>query len=149
MDTTTTKQKRVISRTQYRAAFRRHGMNWIRQDKRLAIYLRDGLACAYCGASVESGVALSLDHVHPIEYGGCNNEHNLVTACKRCNDSKRDRDPTDFIMSVTHKHGLSPEQIADRIVECVTRSLKQYRVRARKLIASRGGSSARVIASMR
>ena len=32
---------------------RTHGMNWLPKARRLAIYLRDGLACAYCGASVE------------------------------------------------------------------------------------------------
>jgi 5-methylcytosine-specific restriction endonuclease McrA len=41
------------------------GMNWIRQEKRLAIYLRDGLACGYCGDSVENGAKLSLDHLKP------------------------------------------------------------------------------------
>ncbi|KKK72946.1 hypothetical protein LCGC14_2898780, partial [marine sediment metagenome] len=34
------------------------GMNWIRPEKRLAIYLRDGLACCYCGATVEDGTKL-------------------------------------------------------------------------------------------
>ena len=56
------------------------GMNWIRQDKRLAIYLRDGLACAYCGHSVESGASLSLDHLKPASKDGCNHEedHRVV-----------------------------------------------------------------------
>src|SRR5438128_11454104 len=31
------------------------GMNWIRPEKRLALYLRDGLACCYCGEAVEDG----------------------------------------------------------------------------------------------
>ena len=39
------------------------GMNWIRQDKRLAIYLRDGLACAWCGNGVENGAKLPLEGV--------------------------------------------------------------------------------------
>lgn len=34
---------------------RTQGMNWIRKDKRLAIYMRDGMACVYCG--------LTLDHL--------------------------------------------------------------------------------------
>lgn len=42
------------------------GMNWIRQDKRLAIYLRDGLACVWCGErSVEvfaEAVATYVNH---------------------------------------------------------------------------------------
>ena len=61
------------------------GMNWIRQSSRLAIYLRDRLACAYCGATVEDGAILSLDHLIPRSEGGDNKPTNLVTACMECN----------------------------------------------------------------
>lgn len=64
-----------------------NGMNWIRQEKRLAIYLRDGLTCAWCGAQRE----LSLDHVIPAIAGGSNREDNLVTCCSTCNSSRQDR----------------------------------------------------------
>jgi 5-methylcytosine-specific restriction endonuclease McrA len=46
---------------------KRQGMNWIRPEKRLAIYLRDGLACCYCAAvSVMEGEAGSAAHTVPI-----------------------------------------------------------------------------------
>jgi hypothetical protein len=48
------------------------GMNWIRQEKRLAIYLRDGLACCWCGFTVEDGVRFTLDHIVPRQMGGGN-----------------------------------------------------------------------------
>ena len=64
------------------------GMNWIRQEKRLAIYMRDGLACVYCLASVEDGEILTLDHLKVYSKGGSNHESNLVTACKTCNSSR-------------------------------------------------------------
>lgn len=68
-----------------------NGMNWIRKDKRLAIYLRDGMACAYCGAGVEDeGVILSLDHIVPRSAGGGNAASNLVTSCKSCNSARGD-----------------------------------------------------------
>ena len=41
------------------------GMNWIRKEKRLSIYLRDGLACVWCGQAVEDGIKLTLDHLIP------------------------------------------------------------------------------------
>ena len=41
------------------------GMNWLRPEKRLAIYIRDGLACAYCGEGIEDGATLTLDHLIP------------------------------------------------------------------------------------
>ena len=52
-----------------------NGSKWIRPDKRLAIYLRDGLACAYCGDSVEEGAKLSLDHLTCHSHGGSNNDN--------------------------------------------------------------------------
>ena len=62
-----------------------NGGKWIRPDKRLAIYLRDGLACAYCGATMEQGdTFLTLDHVVPPELGGSNAPSNLVCCCRSC-----------------------------------------------------------------
>lgn len=69
----------------------RNGGKWIRQDKRLAIYLRDGFRCVYCredmrGVNVHD---LTLDHVSGVLKNGRNNhESNLVLACRVCN-SKR------------------------------------------------------------
>jgi len=64
----------------------RHGMHWIRDEKRLALYMRDSFACLYCGAGVEDeGVMLSLDHVR---HRGGNHHTNLVTACMDCNGAK-------------------------------------------------------------
>ncbi len=59
----------------------RHGMNWIRREKRLALHLRDGLVCVYCGAAGEDGGQLTLDHLRPVSKGGTNDASNLVTAC--------------------------------------------------------------------
>ena len=59
-----------------------HGMGWIRKEKRLAIYLRDGLACVYCGKGVEEGITLTLDH---LDLADGNVAENLVTACSECN----------------------------------------------------------------
>ena len=41
------------------------GSSWIRRDKRVAIYLRDGNACIYCGAGTEELKYLTLDHLRP------------------------------------------------------------------------------------
>lgn len=72
------------------------GMNWIRQEKRLAIYIRDGLACAYCGATIEQ-TKLTLDHLIPYSEGGSNDQTNLVTCCNSCNSRKGTQDWRNFI----------------------------------------------------
>lgn len=67
--------------------------NWITKVRRLAIYLRDGFACAYCGRDL-SGCApreIGLDHLTPRVRGGGHESGNLVTACSACNFSRQDR----------------------------------------------------------
>jgi 5-methylcytosine-specific restriction endonuclease McrA len=120
-----------------------HGMNWIRQAKRLAIYLRDGLACAYCGASVESGTQFTLDHVHAHTHGGHNHESNLVTCCLRCNASKNSRTLAQFARAVAAyiNHNVSAKQIVAHVRACTSRALGKYRLEAKQLIARRGSAS--------
>lgn len=118
-------------------------MNWITQHKRLAIYLRDGLACAYCGQSVEQGAPLTLDHVRSHVRGGCNHETNLVTACERCNKSKGDRTLAAFARAVATyvNHGLTAEQVIAHVRKCASRSLNPHREAARQMIVERGSAS--------
>jgi predicted restriction endonuclease len=40
--------------------------------------------CAYCGQSED----LTLDHVRPKTRGGQDRAHNVVAACRQCNQSK-------------------------------------------------------------
>ena len=63
------------------------GMNWIRKDKRLAIYFRDHGRCVYC----ERSGKLTLDHLQPVSKGGRNHTSNLVTACLACNSARGDK----------------------------------------------------------
>lgn len=120
------------------------GMNWIRPAKRLAIYMRDGLACCYCGACVEDNTSLSLDHLVPHSKGGSNHESNLVTCCERCNKSRGTRPVAAFIKAVAAyvNHGVKAEDIAKHIRNCSARSLKPHMSEAKALMARRGNFSA-------
>lgn len=118
------------------------GMNWIRPVKRLAIYLRDGLACAYCGDGVENGAKLTLDHLTPYSQGGCNCEANLVTCCNKCNSSRGNRDLAEFAEKVAGylNHGVTGTMILDHIQ---TTSAKALDIKAAQaLIDARGGFTA-------
>lgn len=123
------------------------GMNWITQHKRLAIYLRDGLACAWCGVSVEEGVTLSLDHVKAHSKGGSNHESNLVTCCKRCNDSRGARSPKVFAEAVAAyvNHGVTAVAILSHIRSTVKRPLD---TKGAKVMVERRGSAAKVLSSL-
>lgn len=125
------------------------GMNWIRQEKRLAIYLRDGLSCAYCGASAEIGTQLSLDHILPHSKGGTNAETNLVTCCSRCNSSRGNRDLEVFAAAVAGyiNHGVTAEDIIAHVKDCAGRGLKTAKAEA-KTMMDRRGSAAKVLASL-
>lgn len=115
------------------------GMNWIRQDKRLAIYLRDGMACVWCGAAVEDGARLSLDHVKPHVEGGDNHESNLVTCCCTCNSSRQDRSVEDFASAVAAyvDRGVTAEEILMRISILTLRPLAPFRAEAKQLMTRR------------
>jgi hypothetical protein len=115
------------------------GMNWIRKEKRLSIYLRDGLACVWCGSTIEDGNPLTLDHLVPQSKGGSNHERNLVTSCRRCNSSRGNRSAKAFAVAVASylNHGVKPSVILDFIK--VTTSRKLDVNSAKDLIARRGG----------
>lgn len=115
------------------------GMNWLRPVKRLACYLRDGLACAYCGEGIEEGAKLTLDHLTPHSQGGTNHETNLVTACHRCNSRRGARDWKEFAGAVAEylNHGVRAEEIVSHIKNTIQRKLDIPA--AKELIARRGG----------
>ena len=53
---------------------------------RRAVFARDGGRCVYCGSP-----ATSIDHVVPRSRGGLHTWDNVVSACRRCNHIKGDR----------------------------------------------------------
>lgn len=111
---------------------------WCRKDLRLALYLRDGLACVWCGSAVEDGISLCLDHIIPRSEGGSNAPVNLLCSCKRCNDSRGSRSIEDFAVAVAGylNHGVTAEQILAHLKDCLSRPVP--RGEAKALLARRG-----------
>lgn len=66
---------------------------WVRNTLRLAIYLRDGFRCVYCGRDLHGAGPqdATLDHVVAWARGGSNEPGNLITACRPCNCSRQAR----------------------------------------------------------
>ena len=124
---------------------RTQGMNWLSQHKRLAIYLRDGLACAYCGAGVEEGTKFTLDHLTPYSLGGSNKETNLVTCCLSCNSARGNRDVKSFATGVAAYKGIEVDAILAGIRNRVRRVLPL--AQAKELVARRG-SCAKALAEL-
>lgn len=62
---------------------------------RTAVFARDHYTCRYCGTS---GVKLYCDHIHPYSRGGTTDLDNLVTACFRCNASKKDKTIVEWVL---------------------------------------------------
>lgn len=114
------------------------GMNWISKPKRLAIYVRDGLACAYCGATLEDGAVLTLDHLKPYSLSGSNEASNLVTCCAKCNSSRGNRPVETFAEATANylNHGLTGQDIMNHILDCIARPLDIKG--AKEMIARRG-----------
>ncbi|MBU3950442.1 MAG: HNH endonuclease [Proteobacteria bacterium] len=75
----------------------------IKKERRLARELRSSqwwkrkLAkgiCHYCGREF-SPKELTMDHIVPIARGGKSRKGNLATACKECNNAKKQLLPTE------------------------------------------------------
>lgn len=123
------------------------GRNWLRPEKRLALYLRDGMACAYCGVSVEEeGTLLTLDHLEPYVKGGSNHASNLITACNRCNSSRGTRDWKIFAKYVAQyiNHGITSTKIIKHIQAKISQPID---VPIARLLLARRGSWAAALKS--
>jgi hypothetical protein len=74
------------------------GSSWLRKERRLGLYIRDGFQCMYCGRDLKNAPAadVTLDHLIPCIKGGTNENSNLVTACRACNSSRGCKDLADF-----------------------------------------------------
>jgi 5-methylcytosine-specific restriction endonuclease McrA len=112
----------------------RHGMNWIRQEKRLALYMRDNFACLYCGTGVEEEVIMTLDHV---QHWGGNDPSNLVTACMECNVSKSWRSLKTFLRELTGDDARKSEKIIARVQHSLKVDVKQFLPEAKEIIRQR------------
>ncbi len=57
------------------------------------VFHRDINKCAYCGRRFKRD-ELTIDHIVPKSHGGDNSWKNTISACKKCNNVKADRTPT-------------------------------------------------------
>jgi 5-methylcytosine-specific restriction endonuclease McrA len=62
---------------------------------RWRVMKRDRYRCVLCGRNPaqDSSVELHLDHVVPVSRGGTNEEGNLRTLCRECNQGRSDERP--------------------------------------------------------
>lgn len=66
------------------------------KTKRIKIFERDNYTCYIC-KQVFDKKSLSLDHYLPKTFGGSNDESNLRTCCKDCNEKKGCKLPQEFV----------------------------------------------------
>jgi 5-methylcytosine-specific restriction endonuclease McrA len=68
-----------------------------KKNKIIALLLRDGCSCPYCGVKFETIEDITLDHVVPKSLGGSNSNKNLLLSCQECNGKKGNMLLTQFI----------------------------------------------------
>jgi HNH endonuclease len=61
------------------------------------VFVRDDYTCFYCKADVRHDP--TVDHIKPVSKKGGVDYDNLITACRSCNASKRDRDVHEWMAS--------------------------------------------------
>lgn len=113
-----------------------NGGSWCRPDKRLAIHLRDGLSCVYCGATVEGGASLQLDHYVRVQDGGSNESANLVSACAFCNNSKNNDTIRTWFRRLRER-GIDTDVVSRRCRTLMARDLSSFREEAKVIIEDR------------
>ena len=113
--------------------------HWIGKRERLAIYMRDGMACVWCGKGVDDGAILSLDHVLPHSKGGLNISANLVTSCRHCNSMRGNRTMREFAKAVAEYRGIGFKTIAAHIKRCCRRDMTAMRQESDRLVSRQGG----------
>ncbi len=115
-----------------------NGNHWASDEKRAAVYLRDGFRCVYCACRVVVGVSkgkrgATLDHVKPRENGGTNHENNLVTACRACNEAKGDREVGAWL-----RKRCSSQHVAEVLERLATQRAKPLLRPMRKALEQKG-----------
>lgn len=85
----------------FKQALRRRTIRGVRYSK-LAIYLRDGGRCQYCGTKLPRKYA-TVDHILPASRGGKTSWTNVVLACFGCNTRKGNRTPSEAHMKLKSK----------------------------------------------
>lgn len=82
-----------MSATTRTSSANKNGSRWLPKWRRLAIYLRDGFTCTYCGRDLHSAPAadVTLDHLVCRCDAVDHTSANLVTACRRCNSQRQDK----------------------------------------------------------
>jgi 5-methylcytosine-specific restriction endonuclease McrA len=110
----------------------KHGMNWIRQEKRFALYMRDDFTCAYCGGtSADDGIKLTLDHLKPRSKGGSNAAENLVTCCLSCNSARGNRTIKSFAKAVAAYVDADAADILSSITDSIEREIPKAEAKER------------------
>lgn len=105
--------------------------DWIDQTTKLAIYLRDGVACVYCGkGGEEPETVLTLDHVRPRSRGGSDEAENLVTCCHTCKQARGARELQAFCRTAGEFYQIDPEAVERHVRNCRQRQLPLARAKA-------------------
>lgn len=85
--------KREKGTTWYRLNSLKKGPGVTREqiDKktRYRILHRDNSTCQRCGKTPADNVQLTIDHKIPVDWGGTNEDENLWTLCRKCNEGKK------------------------------------------------------------
>ena len=122
-----------------------NGAKWIRRERRLAIYMRDGFACLYCGYGIDQGVTLCLDHFKPRSKGGSNHSSNLITSCMECNNRRQDRPVATFVRTLAEQEWYGDIEAE---IRCVARRIKKARTREAALLIREKTTYAKALRSM-
>ncbi len=77
------------------------------------VWCADGFKCYFCGGMMGK-VQLTIDHFHPLETGGANDDSNFLSCCRRCNKKKGAMDPREFCGMMAVDYDATVRYLANR-----------------------------------
>ena len=114
----------------------------ITKRTRFEVLRRDSHRCRYCGAGLDDGARLTVDHVTPVALGGTDTPDNLVAACIDCNAGKTSTSPDGPLvaqvaedavrwsraMARAAQEAAADRQARDDILEAVDDAWREWKV---------------------
>jgi len=101
------------------------GMDWIRLDKRMALYFRDSFDCVWCRCVFPidtKGYGLTLDH---LDSSKGHVSSNLVTSCGSCNSARKELSVDEWYARLK-EDGRNIRRLKERIARLTRKPLNMH-----------------------
>ena len=109
--------KFINTRSQIRRRLEKYNIedkNIFTLEEGLALYEAQMKRCAYCGKPLST--SFSVDHIVPVSRGGASTIDNIALACRKCNSTKGQFTPQEYIDWLKYEKGSNVYIVVETLV---------------------------------